>query len=312
MRLWTAVCVTAFLAYFTAMPVSASCQSDQWTTAFSSALADLNQQPPATVDAGTTLNGLQTHPPTPAEPTALITPITDDLNATPPNLGDAKQRLQAALDLQQSAAGACLIDSSSANNSLHNVYSSPALAHLDQTSNNSFFQNIGNAVINFFKSLINHVPAKWWLAILLVAAAAMITVLIWRLRQSGGGRKGAAVVEPLASADPEVEWRAAEAAAAKQDYREAVRRAFRSALLDVAINGRLAVDASWTNRELLARATGDSQLIASLAPAAHIFELSWYSGTPTNQAAWTTERDRCLAIKKLDKKAVAVQDGGAD
>jgi len=82
-----------------------------------------------------------------------------------------------------------------------------------------------------------------------------------------------------------------------------VRRAFRSALLAVARRGRLPVEASWTTRELLARAAGDADLLAALAPAAASFHRAWYSGAPVTEADWMVARDRCAAVRRLSGAA---------
>jgi hypothetical protein len=78
-----------------------------------------------------------------------------------------------------------------------------------------------------------------------------------------------------------------------------VRHAFRSALLAVATRGRLRVDAAWTTSELLARARGDADLLAALAPAADSFDRAWYSGRPVSQQDWELARDRCAAVRAV-------------
>jgi hypothetical protein len=61
----------------------------------------------------------------------------------------------------------------------------------------------------------------------------------------------------------------------------------------------LPVDASWTTRELLARAAGDADLVAALAPAAAAFDHAWYSGAAVGEAEWLVARDRCAAVRRL-------------
>jgi hypothetical protein len=84
-----------------------------------------------------------------------------------------------------------------------------------------------------------------------------------------------------------------------------VRRAFRSALLAVAVAGRLDVDAAWTTRELLAHTSGDADLLAALAPAAAAFDVAWYSGRPVTEPDWHTQRARCETIRALARRARA-------
>ncbi len=89
------------------------------------------------------------------------------------------------------------------------------------------------------------------------------------------------------------------AGAERQDYRQAIRRAFRSALLDVTRRGRLSVDSAWTTRELLASASTDADLLALLAPAAAMFDRAWYSRARIDASAWELMKSRCEAIRRL-------------
>jgi uncharacterized membrane protein YuzA (DUF378 family) len=198
----------------------------------------------------------------------------------------------------------CFPSHSHALTQLHDVYSSPALSHLDDTKNNGFFQAIGNAAINFLNHIFGAAGSGVATIVFLLIFAGLVALVVWWVIRSSAPRHNIAQHEPAGSADPDLEWTAALAAAKTSDYREAVRRAFRSALLSVAIKGRMAVDPAWTNRELLQRASADPALLAALAPAANLFEVSWYSAEPTTQTMWLTERDRCQAIITLAKHAV--------
>jgi hypothetical protein len=201
--------------------------------------------------------------------------------------------------------GPCLPSHGHALAQLHSVYSSPALSHLDDTNNNGFFQSVGNAVIDFFNHLLGGAGSGVALIVFLVIVAILVGFVVLKVLSGSASRSGFGQYEPASSADPTVEWKAALAAAEGGDYREAVRRAFRSALLSVALQGRMAVDPAWTNRELLQRANADGVLLAALAPAAHIFEISWYSGEPTTEAMWLTQRERCQSIISLSGERVA-------
>jgi hypothetical protein len=200
--------------------------------------------------------------------------------------------------------GPCFPNHDQALTQLHSVYSSPALSHLDETNNNSFFQSVGNAVIGFFNHFLGGAGSGVALVVLLVIVAILVGLVVLKVLSGSASRGSFGQYEPASSADPTVEWDAALDAAQAGDYREAVRRAFRSALLSVARQGRMAVDPAWTNRELLQRANADAVLLAALAPAAHIFEISWYSGDPTTEAMWFTERERCQAIISLSREHV--------
>jgi hypothetical protein len=91
----------------------------------------------------------------------------------------------------------------------------------------------------------------------------------------------------------------AEASARQGDHRQAVRRAFRSALLSVAVRGRLMVDPSWTTHELLAATRADAALLTALAPAAASFDRAWYSGAAVTASDWDEARARCEAVRSL-------------
>jgi Domain of unknown function (DUF4129) len=200
--------------------------------------------------------------------------------------------------------GQCFPNHDQALTQLHSVYSSPTLSHLDDVKNNDFFQSIGNAVISFFNRLFGGAGSAVGLVVFLVIVALLAGLVVSKVFSGSASRKGFGLPEPPSSADPAVEWDAALAAAERGDYREAVRQAFRSALLSVALKGRMMVDPAWTNRELLQRANADADLLAALAPAAHIFEISWYSGQPTTEAMWQTQRERCQAIIALSRTPV--------
>jgi len=200
--------------------------------------------------------------------------------------------------------GPCFPNHDQAISQLHHVYSSPALSHLDDNNNNDFFQSIGNAVIGFFNHIFGGAGSGVGLVVFVAIVAILVALVVAKVLSGSGPRHGFAEYEPPSSTDPRHEWDAALAAAQGGDYREAVRRAFRSALLSVALQGRLRIDPAWTNRELLQRANADADLLAALAPAAHIFEVSWYSGQPTTEAMWLTERERCEAIATLSGRQV--------
>ena len=102
--------------------------------------------------------------------------------------------------------------------------------------------------------------------------------------------------------DPDAEWRAAERAAAAGDHREAIRRAFRSALIEVALRGRVHLDAAWTTRELLARCDADGDVLVALAAAASLFERAWYGGRAVTAADWDLAAERCAAVRRLARR----------
>ncbi len=261
------------------------------------AAADLEAVPPDLPGALAAIAEARRLAPSPG--TALGA-VSADLSRRPPDLGDAVTRLRsigAVLRLPENAAPG---DDAAARQRLDDVYRRPAFARLDQPHNPSLLTRLFDGLRRLAGGVggalgpVGSVVAG--VAVLLVALA-----LVLRLVRGAAGRRVRRVSEDRREegADPEMEWSAALAAAAAGDHREAVRRAFRSALLSVALRGRLPVDASWTTRELLARAAGDADLVGALAPAAATFDRAWYSGDAVGEADWLIARDRCAAVRRL-------------
>jgi len=185
---------------------------------------------------------------------------------------------------------------------LDDVYAQPSLDQLDRTRPHSVFDDIGSLLRRFFSGLGDGFGLGRDAALLigLLAGTALVILAVTLLRRITAGPWAAVPAEPRQPGDdPAAEWAAAEAAAAAGDHREAVRRAFRSALLSVARQGRLPIDAAWTTRELLSRSAGDADLVALLAPAAAAFDVAWYSGRPVTEADWEAARRRCQAIRAM-------------
>lgn len=249
-----------------------------------------------------------------APSSAALAPILRDLELTPIDLADARTRLQTLIGALALPAGSVAADPTAAQNALHDVYRQDAFANLGATpSSDSFFSSIGSAITRLLRWIADHTVGTLglWptLALTGVLLAAIIGYVVWRLRGAATRTlRGAAVAEPAPQGlDADAEWGQAEDAAAKGEHRQAVRHAFRSALLTAAERGRLRVDASWTTSELLARARGDADLVALLAPAAASFDQAWYSGRPVTQQDWEVARERCRAVRALaSRRRVAV------
>jgi hypothetical protein len=127
--------------------------------------------------------------------------------------------------------------------------------------------------------------------------------VIYRLRGVLGGRRAVSDMEPAtAGDDPDDEWRLALAAAERGEHREAIRRAFRSALLDVT-DRRARIDRAWTTREMLATVSSDAELLAVLAPAAAAFDSAWYGGAAVGVVQWEAARARCEAVRQVARHA---------
>jgi hypothetical protein len=261
------------------------------------ARAELEASPPEVARARDTVAAARRLAPPPG---GVLGPVSADLLREPPDVADALTRLRAMGAVLVLPANAEPGDDRAARQRLDDVYRQPAFAHLDQTRSPSLLARIFDALQGLVGGLGG---ALGQTGSLLAGGAVLLLALALTLRLVRGAtaRPTRGVPEERASAgdDPEQEWSAALAAAAAGDHREAVRRAFRSALLSVARLGRLPVDASWTTRELLARAAGDADLVAALAPAAAVFDHAWYSGAAVGEADWLVARDRCAAVRAL-------------
>jgi len=296
----------------TTVAAATTCPAQRYLASLDTARDALTRNPPDAGLARARIRGLLG---TDLKLSPVLTPIVDDLDVVPPALEDAHARLDILTRTLALPAGTtCTVDSGSAMSTLHDVYGSPVFANLDQNQQSGFLQQIGQFLVNLFHSigqllnnLVNGLAGALGLGGSLALIAAILALVIaaawWKLRGSVAGRVASSVEEPGdANRDPDVEWRLALSAAARREYREAVRRAFRSALLDVAWRGRLRVDSAWTTRELLQSAAGDADLVALLAPVAAAFDHAWYSGDPVDSAEWERVRDRCASIRRLSRR----------
>jgi uncharacterized protein DUF4129 len=235
---------------------------------------------------------------------ALLGPIIASLTSSPPDVSGSRRVLDLlATTLALPPGSACNVDSQASRNLLHSVYASQVFADLDQKPAPSWFERIGAAINWLLSHLYGLLGSGGSLALGLVVLALIAAFVIYRLRGVLGGRSTAVREEPAtAGDDPDREWRLALAAAQRGDHREAIRRAFRSALLD--ISGRRArIDRAWTTREMLATLSADADLLAVLAPAAAAFDSAWYGGEPVGTAQWETARARCEAVRQVARHA---------
>jgi hypothetical protein len=243
---------------------------------------------------------------------AVLDPVIADLDAAAPDLNGAQQRLDTlSATLALPAGSTCHIDSGAARTTLHDVYASNVFANLDQNSEPSVLGRIGQGVIwvlthigDALRWLVSHVSGALGIpgtiALGLIILLVAVALAWWRLRAARSAPPARQGAEPATSGtDPDVEWRIAEHAAGRGEYREAIRRAFRSALLQAVGRGRLHVDAAWTTRELLASVTADGDLLAVLAPAAALFDHAWYSGDAIGANEWERARVRCAAVRDV-------------
>jgi hypothetical protein len=279
---------------------AAGCTAIDYQAGLAVANAALQALPADVVTARSEINGLLAADPSRG---VALQPVVDDLSAVPPEVADARTRLAAmSATLAYAPHSACNYDGAAARNTLHHVYASPAFSHLDDSNANS----IVGAILSFLAGLLNGATAALGgvpgilLAIAVLGAGALVA---WRRWHGSAASRGARVDEPLAAGDdPDAEWRAAERAAAAGDHREAIRRAFRSALIEVALRSRVHLDAAWTTRELLARCDAGGDVLVALAAAASLFERAWYGGRAVAAADWILAAERCATVRLLARR----------
>jgi hypothetical protein len=237
-----------------------------------------------------------------------LAPIQAALGASPPDVTGSRQRIDLIVTtLALPSGSACSVDSRAAENALHQVYASSVFADLDQKPSPSLLEQIG-AVIDWIVShLFGLLGNRGSILLGLLVLCAITAFVIYRLRGVAGGRRALGLDEPAtAGDDPEREWQHALASARRGDYREAIRRAFRSALLDVA-DRRAHLDRAWTTREMLATLSVDAELLAVVAPAAASFDRAWYGGAPVGAGDWDVARGRCEAVRRVARRAAGAR-----
>lgn len=278
---------------------AAACPAIDYQATLAAASASLSTVPPDVATVRSDLAGLLA-----ADPSSggALQPVLDDLTTTPPSLDDARTRLGSmSATLAYPPHSTCNYDGAPARSDLHDVYASPALSHLDDSTQTGIVDTIVNFLRNLFGGAAGALgPAGWVLVALVLGLAAL---LAWRRWHGSAPGRGAVVDEPASAGDdPDAEWRLAERAAARGDHREAIRRAFRSALIEVALRGRVHLDAAWTTRELLARCDADGDVLVALAAAAAVFERAWYGGRAVTASNWDLAAERCAAVRRLARR----------
>jgi hypothetical protein len=233
-----------------------------------------------------------------------LAPIIAGLTTSAPDVAGSRQRIDLIVTtLALPAGSACNVDSRAAENALHQVYASSVFADLDQNQPPSILERIG-ATINWILShLFGLLGSGGSILLGLLVLGAIAALVIYRLRGVAGGRRALGSDEPATRGDdPDHEWQLALAAAQLGDHREAVRRAFRAALLEVA-DRRAHLDRAWTTRELLATLSTDADLLAVVAPAAASFDKAWYGRAPVGPDDWDIARVRCEAVRRVARRA---------
>jgi hypothetical protein len=302
--LLAALCGVALMTTVTSGSTHANATTNCLTTTYigllntaDAALAAVPVQPVAALTALTQAEDLD-----PAS-VPVLAPIIGQLTAGPPDIVASRRQLDLlTATLSLPAGSACDVDSRDAEAALHGVYASHVFAGLDQNPPPSLFQRIGAAITWVLSHLYGLLGNGGSIGLGALVLAVIATFIIHRVRGVAGGRRAKQLQEPAtAGDDPDDEWRMALAAAQRGDHREAVRRAFRSALLDVA-GRRARIDRAWTTREMLATISADADLLAVVAPAAAAFDKAWYADVPVTQAEWDIARARCEAVRRVARR----------
>jgi hypothetical protein len=235
--------------------------------------------------------------------TAALDPIISDLQSGA--LAGAEHLLGTEVaTLRAPGASGCSSETSHERQALSGIYNSPTFANLDQPPPSDWAQTLLNDIANFLGRAVGTLGPMWAILLAALILAVVVAIAGWRVRQViASGREP--TINPGAvppEADAEAEWAGALAASERGDFREAVRRAFRSALVSLVQRGRLPVQPAWTTPELLAHAGSDPELSARLGPAAAGFDRAWYSEAPVDADRWEEVRGECQAIRALSAR----------
>ncbi len=230
-----------------------------------------------------------------------LAPVIAELESGQVAAAQARLGAIAAALQPASGSGCASAYTGGARRALAGVYRLPAFAGLDQSSSPSWLQQLIDAVGNFLSRTVGALGPGVVLTITALLVAAVLAFAAWRLRQvtASGREPGVPDASAPEGIDPDAEWARALTAAETGEFREAVRRAFRSALLSLSLRGRLAVQSAWTTTELIAHARADPELVDRLAPAAAGFDRAWYSGAAVVPADWEGIREDCQAVRRM-------------
>jgi hypothetical protein len=211
--------------------------------------------------------------------------ILSDLQASPPNLSDADQRLTALYNALQQHVDTP--DPARAEQALHQVLSMPRYAGI--AAGPSVQQRILSAVLHAIGQVLSwlglgnlhlHVPVWVWLGLALVA---ILFIIFWPARSGltlGGRSARQAIAAP--SRRPSTDFFAeADRSAASGDYAGAIRAL--AAGVSVRLSGELVWDRSpYTVRELFSQADHPDML----RPLLRSFEEASYGQRAIDQAAY--------------------------
>lgn len=141
------------------------------------------------------------------------------------------------------------------------------------------------------------------LSVTLVGFALLLLLRAWRGRTSRGA-PDTVVSDARGTATSGTLLAQADSYARAGDYRSAVRANFLSLLLWLHERGRLAYEASLTNREHLTKIGQGTPLATALAPVVRVFDDVWYGDLPIDDAGYQAFQQRTYELRTDDRALV--------
>jgi hypothetical protein len=162
--------------------------------------------------------------------------------------------------------------------------------------------------------LIRLVP---WLVTILIVAAVIWLLSYWLQRLLRTFVADARIIAPVTGDDmPSTAAEArqqARTAAQSGHYRDAVRRLYLAALLQLSEHELITYERSLTNREVLVRVPDNSPIRPHLEPVVATFDQVWYGMREPDQATFTAYEQEIDALSAVAARAAAIPErqGGA-
>ncbi len=176
----------------------------------------------------------------------------------------------------------------------------------------TFFGRIGRAVSQFFSELLaplSDVNSPWLLVALLIVIAAVVALIVWRVRSgSGSALDPQLFARPVIEkgADPGALRASARAAAARSEWRRAVQDQLRAVMAQLAQRGEIDISAASTAAELAAAAgAARPAAAAELGAAGALFDAVTFG---ERQAQRTDYERLCVLDERMRDHASAARD----
>lgn len=168
---------------------------------------------------------------------------------------------------------------------LATVLRAPQLSGLDHRNvhgGQSLLGQLGNFLLTLIRDLYHAAGPLTWILAAGVVLIALLVLAAWRLRAERGGLQPQSTAQPTPGEHgpglrPERLFAEAEALLRQGRTREAVRLSFQALLLSVPPRA-VPFDPSWTNSELVSRASRAAGLRGALAPIVQEFDVVVYGG----------------------------------